>query len=73
MTELEIWKNMPEELETHTEYLPDTSEWEVVLFDTETKKQVARLVVIPKTEEGGRFLGIITKDNIKVMKAEITD
>jgi len=72
MTELGVWKDTPEELETHTEYLSDTANWEVILFDNETKKQIARLVVMPK-DKTGRFLGIIVNDNIKVIKNEIIE
>jgi len=53
--------------------IDDTSKWEVILLDTEEKKQLARLVVYPKTDEENRFLGIIVKDSIKVIKNEIKD
>ena len=71
MTQFEVWKDKPDGLETHTEYLSDTTDWEVIILDTNTK-EIARLVVMPK-EKTGRFLGIITKGDVKVIKSEIQE
>jgi len=39
----------------------------IILFDNKKKKEVARLVVYPKNEEGKPFLGIITKQDVQVI------
>ena len=59
--------------EDNIEYLDNDKKWEIILIEDGAKKEIVRLVVLPKTDDNDRFLGIIAGDNIKVIKAEIKE
>jgi len=42
----------------------------LILFDKTRKKDIARVVCVPKTENEECFVGIVADDDIKVIKDE---